>query len=57
MQWANFRFKKHEFKSGLIPAEISRVISNLEMERKKKWKDGKNGKKNGKKQGSFPNIY
>lgn len=53
MQWANFRFKKHEFKSGLIPAEISRVISNLEMERKKKWKDGKNGKK----QGSFPNIY
>lgn len=44
MQWANFRFKKHEFKSGLIPAEISRVISNLEMERKKKmerWKEWK----------------
>lgn len=33
MQRANFRFKKHRYKSGLIQAEISRVISNL------KWKE------------------
>lgn len=29
MQWANFRFKKHRYKYGLIPAEINRVVSNL----------------------------